>query len=617
MVRPVGSSGTEGTLTAPPHNHFIDVMLMLIACGLLSCGKEPAAPPTPDATAPAGVTFKRVTRGRVTLPQVAFHSDPAARERLDRAIATEFLAQGDLDTDYDLETNGRLAIVTRRTLSGTDEYATTVLSWLHLDLTTGTAWTLADLIADEKALRERLRTAALERVVAEDLDPAVLTALDAPAGRLPFRVGRAALLVVLRASPGPGQGAGPGIETRMRIPWGELEDLVRKDAPFWRAFEKRTLTRRALFERAGGAVTGYVSAFAGAVNERSFPAIGRFLLRDDHPNSFYRTQEKLLRHYEKKGIRLRLDDLRVLGLRDDPAGAGEYPVRAYAMETFTIDHRGRRTARFTWEYTLEYVAEDDRFYLTDIAKWEPGDGLLRAAGGTSAGGSDAGGSGAAKPSEPKRPDEPRAAGDLKRKVIRLTFDDGPNARYTPGILDALLVHGYKATFFLLSPGMKPNVALLKRMLAEGHTLALHGATHDHRRLYRSGNDDAVLVSMEEANDVLERLTGQRSYLCRVPYGTARNLSPAQLRLLRSRGYRVWDWNVDSCDSCKGASAARVAAHTIAELKRRKGEIIVLMHDNTHTLQALPEVLEFIKANAWDVEPISPDFPGRVFIERGI
>ncbi len=600
-------------MTAPPHNHFIDVMLMLIACGLLSCGREPAAPPIPDATAPAGVTFTPETRGRVTLPKVATHPDSVARAHLDRAIAAAFLADGDVDTDYDLETNGRLAVVTRRTLTGTDEYATTVLSWLHLDLTTGAAWTLVDLIPDEQALRERLRTMVLERVVTEDLDPAVLTALDAPAVRLPFRAGRAALLVVLRAAARPGGTPGPAIETRLRVPWGELEGLVRKDGAFWRSFERRSLTRRALFERAGGAVTGYVSAFAGAVNERNFPAIGRFLQKDDHPNSFYRTQEKLLRHYEKKGIRLQLDGLRVLGLRDDPGGAGEYPVRAYAMETFTIDHRGRRTARFTWEYTLEYVPEEDRFTLTDIAKWEPGDGLLRAAGG----GDSAGRGDSANPSEPKPPQEPKAAGDLKRKVIRLTFDDGPNARYTPGILDALLVHGYKATFFLLSPGMKPNVALLKRMMAEGHTLALHGATHDHRRLYRSGNDDAVLDSMEEANAALERLTGQRSYLCRVPYGTARNLSPNQLRLLRSRGYRVWDWNLDSCDSCKGASAARVAAHTIAELKRRKGELVVLMHDNTHTLQALPEILEFIKANAWDVEPISPDFPGRVFIERGI
>lgn len=504
--------------------------------------------------------------------------------------------------DLEMELNGRLAIVTLRTLSGEGEYATERLFWRHLDRFTGREWTLPDLVTDEDALRERLRILLLERMVADDLDPAVLTALDVPLRELPFRAGRAALHVVLRAR----AAAGPELETRLRVPWGELGGLVRIDGAFWRAFDKGTLTRRELFERAGAAVEGYVSAFAGAVNDRDFPRIGRYLLLDDHPNSFYRTQEKLLQHYEKKGIRLKLDDFRVLYLLDDPGGAGEYQVRAYTTETFTIDYKRVRTARFTWEYTLEYVPADGRFYLTDIAKWEPGTPLTRSA--------------VAKPEEPTptpAPEPAPAAGTIKRKVIRLTFDDGPNARYTPGILDALLVHGYKATFFMLAPNMKRNPALLKRMRAEGHTLALHGATHDHRKLYRSGNDASVLESMEEANAVLEDLTGSRSYLCRVPYGTAKNLSPAQLRLLRSRGYRVWDWNVDSCDSCKGAAASKVAAHTIAEVKRRKGELVVLMHDNAHTLQALPTVLEAIKAGGWDVEPISEDFPGRVFIEKSI
>ncbi len=170
---------------------------------------------------------------------------------------------------------------------------------------------------------------------------------------------------------------------------------------------------------------------------------------------------------------------------------------------------------------------------------------------------------------------------------------------------------------MLAPNMRVNAALLKRMNAEGHTLALHGATHDHRRLYRSGNDAAVVESMNEANDTLEKLVGFRSWICRVPYGSARNLTPAQLRLLRSSGYRVWDWNLDSSDTRKGTTAAQVLAHTLAELKRKKGEIIVLMHDNAFTLQALPEILEFISQNRWAVEPISPDFVGRVFIERTI
>ncbi|PKN21842.1 MAG: hypothetical protein CVU65_16090, partial [Deltaproteobacteria bacterium HGW-Deltaproteobacteria-22] len=157
-------------------------------------------------------------------------------------------------------------------------------------------------------------------------------------------------------------------------------------------------------------------------------------------------------------------------------GVRDCEFRAFTSETFTIDNQQTRTARFHWEYTLEYVAAENRFYLTDIEKWDPSEGLLKA-------------------EAARTPAPPTGVADLKKKVIRLTFDDGPNRKVTGGILDALKKHEYKATFFMLAPNMKVNVALLKRMKAEGHTLALHGSTHDHKRLYRSGNDAAVVESM--------------------------------------------------------------------------------------------------------------------------
>ncbi len=588
-----------------PNSRLLPVALLLLAIGSCGCGRRheekpdgasPAESP-PSQKADTEITFTKETRGRATVPVVATHPDPKVRDELNRRIGALFAAGAGGETDYELERNHRLLIVTRRTLPGAaGEYGATSRDTFHFDLDTGDEYTLGDLVLDEGAFGSILRKLVQERIDSGELDPKVLSALSGSPKNLPYSVGRTALRIVLRS--GSVQG-GDLAEHHLSIPYGEFGPVLRVQGAFWKAFEKKLLTRRQLRELARKAVSGYVSSFAEAVNTRDFGKISPYLLKDDNPRSFYRIQEKLLQHYEKKKISLRLDGFRVVALQDVIDGVGENQYRAFTQETFTIDYKRRRTTSFHWEYTLEYMADEDRFTLTDIEKWEPGEGVLRAEAANS-----------------NAPAPPTVAGSLKKKVIRLTFDDGPNRRVTEGILDALLKHGYKATFFMLAPNMLVNVALLKRMKAEGHTLALHGATHDHK-LYRSGRDLAIVESMNEANDVLNNLVGLRSWICRVPYGSARNLTPAQLGLLRSNGYRVWDWNIDSLDTSPKTSSARVLSHTRDELKRRKGEIVVLMHDNVFTLQALPEILEFISQNQWEVEPISPDFVGRVFIDRTI
>ncbi|MBU1245219.1 polysaccharide deacetylase family protein [Myxococcota bacterium] len=576
------------------------VLLMLGAgCGNKS-GPAPDGPPSaevpPKKKADSLITFTKETRGRVTSPVVKTHPDEGVRKILNDKIRAAFPADAGGETDFELEVNDRLLIITRKSLAGASgEHLPVSHHHLHFNLASGKEYALGDLVNDDAAFRTALRKWLQEKIDAGQLSTAALTALAGPSGNLSFRIGRTALRLVLRNGSAP---TGEPVEHHLSIPWGELASVQNTSGELWGAFHKTILTGKQLEALARQAVEGYVSFFTEAVNSRDFGRISPYLLRDDNPNSFYRTQEKLLKHYEKKHIRVQLNDYRVMALQAVIDGVRDCEFRAFTSETFTIDNQQTRTARFHWEYTLEYVAAENRFYLTDIEKWDPSEGLLKA-------------------EAARTPAPPTGVADLKKKVIRLTFDDGPNRKVTGGILDALKKHEYKATFFMLAPNMKVNVALLKRMKAEGHTLALHGSTHDHKRLYRSGNDAAVVESMNEANDTLEKLVGFRSWICRVPYGSARNLTPAQLRLLRSSGYRVWDWNLDSSDTRKGTTAAQVLAHTQAELKRRKGEIIVLMHDNAFTLQALPEILEFISQNQWEVEPISPDFVGRVFIERTI
>ncbi|MDE5587066.1 MAG: DUF5011 domain-containing protein, partial [Bacilli bacterium] len=74
------------------------------------------------------------------------------------------------------------------------------------------------------------------------------------------------------------------------------------------------------------------------------------------------------------------------------------------------------------------------------------------------------------------------SGTLKTGAIYLTFDDGPNQGTTNRILDILKEEGVKATFFVTCNG--PD-SLIKREFDEGHSIALHTATHDYAYVYRS------------------------------------------------------------------------------------------------------------------------------------
>jgi peptidoglycan/xylan/chitin deacetylase (PgdA/CDA1 family) len=62
-------------------------------------------------------------------------------------------------------------------------------------------------------------------------------------------------------------------------------------------------------------------------------------------------------------------------------------------------------------------------------------------------------------------------------VVALTFDDGPDPRYTPAVLDALREAGVRATFFVIGEKALRNPELIRRMVAEGHDVQVHGYTH--------------------------------------------------------------------------------------------------------------------------------------------
>ncbi|WP_127529653.1 polysaccharide deacetylase family protein [Paenibacillus kobensis] len=115
-----------------------------------------------------------------------------------------------------------------------------------------------------------------------------------------------------------------------------------------------------------------------------------------------------------------------------------------------------------------------------------------------------------------------------KREIALTFDDGPDPRYTPQLLDLLQRYGAKATFFVVGAHAERHPELLKRMQDEGHVIGVHNYEHKTNWLMRP---KTVKRQIERTNEIIMNATGQRAVYYRPPWGIV-NIFDYSLRNLQ-------------------------------------------------------------------------------------
>jgi peptidoglycan/xylan/chitin deacetylase (PgdA/CDA1 family) len=162
------------------------------------------------------------------------------------------------------------------------------------------------------------------------------------------------------------------------------------------------------------------------------------------------------------------------------------------------------------------------------------------------------------------------------RVVSLTYDDGPEPDQTGGVLDALAERGARATFFVLTDRAEAHPEIVRRMLAEGHEVGLHGI--DHARLTEVGAREA-LRRIRTSKQRLEAITGRPVRYYRPTYGAVGVTAFAGSRLL---GMEVVIWSAWARDWFD-APAQEVADRVIGALH---AGAIVLLHDATDDAQAL-------------------------------
>lgn len=168
-----------------------------------------------------------------------------------------------------------------------------------------------------------------------------------------------------------------------------------------------------------------------------------------------------------------------------------------------------------------------------------------------------------------------------KRLLALTFDDGPSTNITPQVLQVLEKHHAKATFFVLGRNVKAHPEIVRQAAKAGHAIGSHSYSHPSRT-----SATQAASELERTAALVAQATGKQPVLFRPPYGiTNGNLCQQALKY----NYSVILWTISSADSNSIGSAtiARNIIHT-----PNPGDI-VLMHDaagKKTTLGALPQIL---------------------------
>jgi len=180
--------------------------------------------------------------------------------------------------------------------------------------------------------------------------------------------------------------------------------------------------------------------------------------------------------------------------------------------------------------------------------------------------------------------------------VYLTFDDGPDPDTTLRFLDQLASLDCLATFFMLGEKVAKHPSLARRVAETGHTIGIHGYTHESWLLKSS---EWVGKEIERTRSAIFDATGVNATLCRPPYG---RIGPGALKSVRELGLPFILWTICP-DDWKPTPPADLVLR--ATEKTHDGDII-LLHDSGRgaetTLAALPYIVSALRDKG--LKPIS-------------
>lgn len=200
------------------------------------------------------------------------------------------------------------------------------------------------------------------------------------------------------------------------------------------------------------------------------------------------------------------------------------------------------------------------------------------------------------PLQTKYPDIMIYKAQTEKKVIALTFDDGPDQRFTPQVLDVLKKYHVKATFFLLGTRVHKYPDMAKRIDNEGHIIGNH--TYWHPQLTKTSVQNMVWEIKENEREI-KSVINKETNLFRAPYGA---LNDNLVKKLGEMNYLGVGWSIDSED-WKSLSSKEIKRNILNHV--HPGAII-LMHSAGHwtqdlsgTAEALDELIPYLQKRGYE------------------
>ncbi len=186
-------------------------------------------------------------------------------------------------------------------------------------------------------------------------------------------------------------------------------------------------------------------------------------------------------------------------------------------------------------------------------------------------------------------------GATDKKRVALTFDDGPDTKITPQVMDVLSDNDVTATFFFQGVNMKNNIDIVKKAYKNGYQVAGHSYSHPH---FTKLKDNEAEDEISKTNELFKKAIDVTPAYFRPPYG---DLDAHTTELLADQ--KIIMWSMDTMDWA-GSKASEIADYVIDNIQ--PGDI-VLMHSapgRQETLKAVPLIIKGLKEQGYSFCTVS-------------
>jgi len=184
-----------------------------------------------------------------------------------------------------------------------------------------------------------------------------------------------------------------------------------------------------------------------------------------------------------------------------------------------------------------------------------------------------------------------------KKIVALTFDDGPHPVYTEHLLDALKKFNVPATFFVVGKQAEKYPEILRHISEKGFALGGHTYSHTHLTMFTEDKKDNLLLDeLEKTRHIIKIHTGIDTYLFRPPGG---RYDEKVVNISSRNGYHMVLWDVLPRDHIDGLSPDEISDRVISGILSQGGGIVLLHSGRPSTIDALEKIITRLRSQGYE------------------